>query len=55
MPVFKGWKINPGAELCHCRMDSHTESYLKEKWKGAKLFAMRQFGELSGITTNIFQ
>lgn len=55
MPVFKGWKMNPGAELCQCRMDSHTEGYLKEKQKGARHFVMRQFEEVSGITTNIFQ
>lgn len=53
MPLFKGWKISPGAELCQCRMDSHTEGYLKEKRKGAKHSAMRQFGEVSGITRNI--
>lgn len=30
--------INPGAELCQCRMDSHTEGYLKEKTKRCKTF-----------------
>lgn len=55
MPVFKGWDINPGAELCLCRMFSHTEGNLKGKQKGAKLSAMGQFGEVSRITTNIFQ
>lgn len=55
MPVFKSWKINPGAEFYQCRMNSHTEGNLKGKRKGAKPSAMRQFGEESRITTNIFQ
>lgn len=57
MPVFKGWKITPWAELCYCRMDSYTDGYLQEKQKGSKIvfFVMRQFRELSGRTVEIFQ